>query len=318
MSEVEFVTIHGHRRAFVRKGSGPVLLLLHGLACDHTTWSPVIDRLAKHYTVIAPDLLGHGLSDKPRADYTLGGYANGMRDLLTLLGIDRVTVVGHSFGGGIAMQFAYQFPERTERMLLVAPGGLGPEVTMLIKLIQAPGWEPVMRLLTQPGLRHASTTALRVLSTVETAHTRDLDEIADILESWKDPRTRFAIRHLVRAAIDWKGQIVTMSDRAYLTETVPVAVVWGRDDQVLPVHQLESVAVLAPRAATYVFELAGHFPHKDHPERFVEVVHDFVRTTQPSKYSRARMRQLLQRGSLTPVRQAEGGEAPVEPVRALA
>ena len=138
-AEVEFVTLHGKRRAFVKTGSGPALLLLHGLACDRTTWDRVIPLLAKKYTVIAPDLLGHGLSDKPRADYTLGGYANGMRDLLTLLGIDKVTVVGHSFGGGVAMQFAYQYPERTQRVMLVSSGGLGPEVTPLIKLVQAPG-----------------------------------------------------------------------------------------------------------------------------------------------------------------------------------
>ena len=126
--EVQYVTLHGHRRAFVKAGQGPVVLLLHGLGCDHTTWAPVIDSLAKRYTVIAPDLLGHGLSDKPRADYSVGGYANGMRDLLTVLGIDKATVIGHSFGGGVAMQFAYQFPERTERLMLVASGGLGPEV----------------------------------------------------------------------------------------------------------------------------------------------------------------------------------------------
>ena len=125
--EVQFVTIHGHRRAYVKTGQGPALLLLHGLGCDHTTWEPVIDALARRYTVIAPDLLGHGRSAKPRADYSLGGYANGMRDLVTLLGIDKVTVVGHSFGGGVAMQFAYQFPERTERLMLVGSGGLGPD-----------------------------------------------------------------------------------------------------------------------------------------------------------------------------------------------
>jgi pimeloyl-ACP methyl ester carboxylesterase len=121
--ELEYLTIHGHRRAFVRTGkdvgTAPTLLLLHGLGADHTTWDPVIDQLARRYTVIAPDLLGHGESAKPRADYTLGGYANGMRDLLTVLGIDKVTLVGHSFGGGVAMQFAYQFPERTERLILV-------------------------------------------------------------------------------------------------------------------------------------------------------------------------------------------------------
>ena len=140
--EVQYLTIHGHRRAFVKTGQGPVLLLLHGLGCDHTTWESVIDSLARRYTVIAPDLLGHGLSDKPRADYSVGGYANGMRDLLTCLGIDRVTVVGHSFGGGVAMQFAYQFPERTERLILVASGGLGPDVSPLIRAITTPGFHP--------------------------------------------------------------------------------------------------------------------------------------------------------------------------------
>ena len=162
--EVQYVTIHGHRRAFVKAGSGPVILLLHGLGCDHTTWEPVIDTLARRYTVIAPDLLGHGASDKPRADYSVGGYANGMRDLLTVLGIDKVTVVGHSFGGGVAMQFAYQFPERTERLVLVASGGLGPEVTPAIRAITTPGFDQLMAVLTLPGLRHVGVAGLRALS----------------------------------------------------------------------------------------------------------------------------------------------------------
>jgi pimeloyl-ACP methyl ester carboxylesterase len=315
--EVQYLTLHGHRRAFVRVGSGPALLLLHGLGCDHRTWDPVIGRLARRYTVIAPDLLGHGRSDKPRADYSLGGYANGMRDLLTVLGIDRVTVVGHSFGGGIAMQFAYQFPERTERMILVAPGGLGPEVTVAIKLIQAFGWEQVMRVLTQPGVRHAGRAGLHALARSGLRQTRDLGEIADIYESWKDPRTRFAIRHLVRNVVDWKGQIVTMTDRAYLTETMPIAVVWGSDDQVLPVQHAATAAALASQCQVEVFGNAGHFPHKDHPDRFVKVVSDFMGSTEPSVYDRARIRRLLQRGSLVTVHSAEGGQAPVAPVRAL-
>jgi pimeloyl-ACP methyl ester carboxylesterase len=314
VDDVQFVTVHGHRRAFVKQGHGPALLLLHGLACDHRTWSGVIDELAKDFTVIAPDLLGHGRSDKPRADYTLGGYANGMRDLLTVLGIDKATVVGHSFGGGIAMQFGYQFPERTERMVLVSPGGLGPDVTPLIKLVQAPGWEPTMRLLTQPGVRHVGTTALRTLSRVETTVTRDLGEVAEILESWRDRRTRFAIRHLVRAVIDWRGQIVTMSDRAYLTEAMPLAVVWGRDDLVIPAAHAENARTLAPNARVEVLERSGHFPHKDHPEAFIRIVREFVAETEPASYSRARFRRLLKRGALVDVQQAEGGDEPVRPV----
>src|SRR4029079_8255221 len=151
---VQHVTIHGYRRAYVKLGSGPALLLLHGLGCDHRTWLPVIDALSRRYTWIAPDLLGHGESDKPRADYSVGGFANGMRDLLTVLNIDKVTVVGQSLGGGVAMQFGYQFPERTERMVLVAPGGLGPEVTAVIRAVTLPGFNHLMGLLTLPGIRH--------------------------------------------------------------------------------------------------------------------------------------------------------------------
>jgi pimeloyl-ACP methyl ester carboxylesterase len=303
-AEVQYVTIHGKRRAYVKTGSGPALLLLHGLACDSTTWDRVIPLLAKRYTVIAPDLLGHGLSDKPRADYTLGGYANGMRDLLTVLGIDKVTVVGHSFGGGVAMQFGYQFPERTQRVMLVSSGGLGPEVTPLIKLIQAPGWEGVMRVLTLPGLRQLETGALRVLASSGPRslrkYTRDLDEAAAIVESWRDRRTRFAIRHLVRAVIDWRGQIVTMSDRAYLTETLPMAVVWGRDDQVIPVRHSSNVAALAPDATVTVLPDSGHFPHRDHPEEFARLLDAFVSSTEPAVYNRARFRRLLRSGTALP------------------
>ncbi|CAB4733271.1 unannotated protein [freshwater metagenome] len=299
--EVQYLTLHGHRRAFVKVGQGPALLLLHGLACDHHTWDPVIDALAKRFTVIAPDLLGHGQSAKPRADYSLGGYANGMRDLLTVLGIDKVTVVGHSFGGGVAMQFAYQFPERTERMMLVASGGLGPEVTPAIRAITTPGFHQVMGLMTLPGVRQVNTGALRALAHVPVKATHDLGEVADIVETFKDSDARAAIRHVVSAVVDWRGQIVTMADRAYLTEAMPMCVVWGRDDQVLPVRHASNAAALAPKARIEVIPNAGHFPHKDHPQRFVKILNDFVRSTQPAAYSRARWRALLKNGPVAPV-----------------
>ncbi|MFL6002828.1 MAG: alpha/beta fold hydrolase [Nocardioides sp.] len=296
--DLQFVTIHGHRRAFVKAGKGPVLLLLHGLGCDHTTWAPVIDSLARRYTVIAPDLLGHGRSDKPRADYSVGGYANGMRDLLTVLGIDKVTVVGHSFGGGIAMQFAYQFPERTERMLLVAPGGLGPEVSTAIRAVSTPGFHQVMGALTLPGVRHVGKLGLQALSRTPLKHARDLGEVAEIYDSFKDPRARHAIRHVVKAVVDWRGQIICMADRAYLTAAMPMCVVWGRDDKVIPVRHASNAAMLAPLAQVEVIPNAGHFPHKDHPQRFVKILNDFVRSTQPATYSRARWRRLLRNGQL--------------------
>src|SRR5205085_1340836 len=184
------------------------------LGCDHTTWLPVIDALARRYTVIAPDLLGHGLSDKPRADYSVGGYANGMRDLLTLLGIDKVTVLGHSFGGGVAMQFAYQFPERTERLILVSTGGLGPEVTPAIRAVTLPGFHQLFAALSLPVARQVTRATLRGLHATGLGALRDLDEVADIVDSWRDPGTRRAIKHVVRNCVDLNGQIITMRDRA--------------------------------------------------------------------------------------------------------
>ncbi|KQY51694.1 MULTISPECIES: alpha/beta fold hydrolase [unclassified Nocardioides] len=315
--DVQYVTLHGHRRAFVRTGSGPALLLLHGLGCDHTTWEPVIRQLARNHTVIAPDLLGHGRSAKPRADYSLGGYANGMRDLLTLLGIDRATVVGHSFGGGVAMQFAYQFPERTERMILVASGGFGPEVTPAIRALTTPGADPALGVLTLPGVRHLATAALRALAGTGQTWARDLDEVADIVDTFKDPAARAAIRHVTRAVVDWRGQVVTMSDRAYLTEAVPVCVIWGRNDMVIPVRHANTAAALAPGSRVEVLANCGHFPHKDHPERFVRIVQGFMGSTQPAVYDRAVFRDLLARGGEIDVQSSLAGKAPIAPLRAL-
>jgi pimeloyl-ACP methyl ester carboxylesterase len=301
--EVQYVTIHGHRRAFVKIGSGPALLLLHGLGCDHTTWQPVIGALARRYTVIAPDLLGHGQSAKPRADYSVGGYANAMRDLLTVLGIDKVTVVGHSFGGGVAMQFAYQFPERTERMVLVAPGGLGREVSAAIRAITLPGCHQAMGLVTLPGVRQLTRGGLRALAGTGLPRTRDLGEVAEIVDSLRDPAARRAIRHVVCAVVDWRGQVVTMVDRAYLTQAMPMCVVWGTEDGVIPVRHAGIAAELAPGARVEVIANAGHFPHKDHPQRFVKIVSDFVRSTEPATYHRGRWRALLKAGHHNPPRE---------------
>lgn len=310
---VEYVMVHGHRRAYVKVGSGPALLLLHGLACDHTTWAPIIGRLAEDFTVIAPDFLGHGESDKPRADYSIGGYANGMRDLLTILNIDKVTVVGHSFGGGVAMQFAYQFPERTERLVLVSSGGLGPEVTAAIRAIGLPGFHQLIGLLGLPGVRDVTRSVLTGLSDTGIPAFRDLDEVADIVKSWRDPDTRRAIRHLVRNCIDLRGQVITMRDRAYLTAAMPMAVVWGSHDMVLPAVHATVLGTLAPEARIEVFEHSGHFPHKDQPTRFVEFLTSFIAETQPAVYRRANVRRLLLTGGVTTTAEAKKRELRVIP-----
>jgi pimeloyl-ACP methyl ester carboxylesterase len=294
---LRYLTVHSHIRAYRMAGSGPALLLIHGLGCDSSTWLPVMARLARRYTVIAPDLLGHGASDKPRADYTLAGYANGMRDLLTLLGVDRATVVGHSFGGGVAMQFAYQFPERTERMLMIAPGGLGPEVTPLLRMLTLPLADTAMRAATLPPFRPLVRGSLAVLSRTGLPHTRDLGEVSKVYSLMCDAGGREAVRRVASTVIDWRGQIVRMTDRAYLTALLPVCVIWGSDDDVVPVSHAAVVEAHAPGARVQIFDGCGHFPHRDRPDRFVRAVNRFVDTTEPAAYHRGRWRALMRRGA---------------------
>lgn len=307
---VQYAVVHGYRRAFRVSGSGPALLLLHGLGCDSSTWADVMPQLAEHFTVIAPDLLGHGESDKPDADYSLGGYANAMRDLLTILGIDKVTVVGHSFGGGVAMQFAYQFPDRTERVLLVSTGGLGKEVTPLIRFLTVPGSSSVLAAATFRPWRPLVAGALRSLSKLPISATRDLDEVADIYESLADPAQRTAVQRVTSHVLNWKGQFVTMTDRSYLARLMPVLVIWGRQDMVIP----SSHADLAPThvmSDVHIFDDSGHFPHKDHPQEFVRIVEEFIAANEPAHYHRGRWRALLRQGDQFELESVPAGDKTV-------
>ncbi|MGJ9411156.1 alpha/beta fold hydrolase [Aeromicrobium sp. CF4.19] len=306
--DLQYVVVHGYRRAYRRAGSGPVLLLLHGLGCDSSTWDRVVAPLSEHFTVIAPDLLGHGDSDKPDADYSLGGYANGMRDLLAVLGIDSVTVVGHSLGGGVAMQFAYQFPDRTERIVLVSTGGLGREVAPLVRLLTLPGSGAALSFATRGPWRGAVAGGLRALSRSGLTATRDLGEVARIYESFADPATRRAVQRVTSHVLDWRGQFITMTDRTYLATIVPVLVVWGADDQVIPAIHAQ-VARDQAWSDVHVLPGAGHFPHRDRPAEVVALVRDFMAAHEPAQFRRGTWRAMLRSGAQAELAPASDGSA---------
>lgn len=268
--------VHGYDRAFVKTGSGPAILLLHGIGMTHNTWNQVIPLLAKDFTVVAPDLLGHGDSDKPRADYSIGGYANGMRDLLALLGINRVTVVGHSLGGGIAMQFAYQYPHLVDRFVLVGSGGLGRSVSPAIRALTLPGARPVVASVSSRRIRKMVVPLLMRLHATGWTGTQDLGGFAEVYESLGDRRARAAFQHVLRAAVDWRGQVITMIDRAYLAEHMPAMVMWGRKDLAIPVKHAYAAKELLPRARLHIFSESGHMPHEDEPEAFADALSKFM------------------------------------------
>jgi pimeloyl-ACP methyl ester carboxylesterase len=294
---LRFREIHGYRRAFLMAGEGPPLLLIHGIGDTSDTWLDVLQQLARRYTVIAPDLLGHGESAKPRADYAIAAYACGMRDLLGVLGVDRVSVVGHSFGGGIAMQFAYQFPERCERLVLVGSGGVGPEVHPLLRVAAAPGAELGLSLATSAPARAALRLAAPLLRT--TGGMRLGPDFPYVLERYsalKSRTARQAFLRTLRAGVDVRGQVITMLDRCYLAAGMPTLIVWGMRDQVIPVRHAHVAHAAMPGSKLEIFEHAGHFPHHDDPDRFAGVVTDFLDGAIPVEYDQAKWREMLRAG----------------------
>lgn len=290
------IALHGHRFSYRKAGSGPLLVLLHGIAGSSATWDDVIPRLSERHTVIAPDLLGHGDSAKPRGDYSLGAYASGIRDLLGVLGQERGTIVGHSLGGGVAMQFAYQFPERCERLVLVSSGGLGRELHALLRAATLPGAEVVLPWLCVAG-RRSIGTILHALGRIGLRANADLEEIRRSFMSLEDPDARQAFLHTVRGIIDPGGQRVSAIDRLYLAADLPTLIVWGERDPLIPMLHAHEAHERIEGSRLEIFVGAGHFPYRDAPERFATILLDFLRTTTPMSVDEQRWLTRLRTGT---------------------
>jgi len=295
--EVASATLHGHHVTYRHAGEGPPLVLLHGITGNSAQWESVMPVLARSHTVIAPDLLGHGESAKPRGDYSLGAYASGVRDLLALLGHDRATVVGHSLGGGVAMVFAYQFPERVERMALVSSGGLGREVNLLLRSATLPGASVVLPLLCAEPVRNVVGAVAGVFRRVGLKPASDLAEIAKSFASLSDLETRQAFIHTARGIIDMGGQRVSAHDRLYLAGGVPTLIVWGEHDRMIPAAHGRHTADMIPHCRLEIFPGAGHFPFIDDPMRFTDVLLDFIATTEAADIDPEDVRELIRTGA---------------------
>jgi pimeloyl-ACP methyl ester carboxylesterase len=292
------ITLHGHHVSYRTAGDGPeVVVLIHGITGSADTWAEVIPALAEEFTVLAPDLLGHGHSAKPRGDYSLGAYASGVRDLVAALGHDHATVVGHSLGGGVAMQLAYQFPERCDRLVLVSSGGLGREVHPLLRAAALPGAEFVLPLVCATRLRDAGDAVWGALGQLGLNAGPDLEEMWRGYASLADRDAQQAFVHTLRTIVDGGGQRVSATDRLYLAAEVPTLIVWGEADRIIPVtHGIEAQQAI-PGSRLEVFERAGHFPYRSYPDRFADLLIDFVEHTVPADVDDDRWRELLRAGA---------------------
>jgi pimeloyl-ACP methyl ester carboxylesterase len=290
----ERLKIHGHEIAFRRAGSGPVLLLIHGMAGSSATWRHVMPILAREFTIVAPDMLGHGESAKPRADYSLGAHAACVRDLMIALGYERATLVGQSWGGGVAMQLAYQFPERCERLVLVSSGGLGVEVNAILRAISIPGATYALPIGCPPLLRDAGEKLGEWLTRFG-KHPGGAEgvEIWRSYVSLADPDTRRAFLLTLRSVVDHLGQRVSARDRLYLTSDMPTLIVWGDKDPIIPVQHARDAHEAIPGSRLEIFPGVGHYPHCGDPARFARVLAAFVHDTPPAAVSSSHWRDYM-------------------------
>jgi pimeloyl-ACP methyl ester carboxylesterase len=276
------VIVHGRTLNYVEAGSGPVLLLIHGMAGNAENWRAVIEPLARAHTVIAPDLPGHGESEPGGGDYSLGSLAAGLRDLLVALGHDRATLVGHSLGGGIAMQFTYQFPELVERLILVSSGGLGPEVSF------------VLRAAALPGADLFISATNRGLGAIGLRPSADVSEVARGYASLSDAGRRRAFLATLRSVVGTGGQRVAAGDRLYLAESLPILIVWGSRDPIIPVSHGESAHETLAGSRLEIFDGVGHLPQLEAPGHFVLALERFLAETEPARFDRDEWRARFQ------------------------
>jgi pimeloyl-ACP methyl ester carboxylesterase len=287
------VSIHGNEVSYLELGEGPVLLLVHGMAGSCENWREVIEPLAHRHTVIAPDLPGHGASAPGGGDYSIAGLASGLRDLMLALGHDRATLVGHSLGGGVVMQLAYQFPEMAERLVLISSGGLGPEVSPVLRAAALPGADLFIAATARAGERVGSALG-RGLSAIGLRPNADMSEVARGYASLSDPERRAAFLATVRAVVGTGGQRVAATDRLYLAEALPVLIVWGARDPIIPVRHGEDAHQAIPGSRLEIFEDVGHLPQLEAPGRFIAALERFLNETEPARFDvkawRARFR----------------------------
>lgn len=275
------VTIHGHEVSYRMGGEGPAVLLIHGMAGSSRTWREVMPLLARDHTVIAPDLLGHGESAKPLGDYSLGAFASGLRDFLGVLGVGRVTVVGQSLGGGVAMQLTYQHPEVAERLVLVGSGGLGREVSWMLRALTLPGAEFLMPLLFPRFVADRGNDVSRGLAS-RGIKAPLVSEMWRAYASLAGAENRGAFLRTLRAVVDPGGQSVSALDRLYLAGGLPTLIVWGDEDNIIPIEHAYTAHEAMPGSRLEIIEGCGHFPHVEDPVRFVEILSDFLATTEPA------------------------------------
>ncbi|BBZ01491.1 hydrolase [Mycolicibacterium chitae] len=283
MDDLRYLDLNGDRISYWDSGDADrpeTLLLIHGMSGSAAAWRHVAPLLAQRYRVIAPDLLGHGHSDKPRGDYSLGASAVWLRDFLDAVGVARVTVVGQSLGGGIAMQFAHQHRERCDRVVLIGSGGVGPELNWLLRVLSTPGAEYVLPAVTPKPVLDAGNVVRDWLTAAGVRSPRAA-QLWNTYAKLSDAGTRHAFLGTLRSAADARTTgAVSALNRPQSSAQMPVLLVWGEQDRVMPVTQGHAAHEALTNSRLEVLAGVGHSPHAEAPDQVVDLIGDFLATTE--------------------------------------
>ena len=291
------IELYGRRVVYRVAGEGPPVVLIHGMLNSSSHWRAVAGMLAAEHTVIAPDLIGHGDSAAPRGDYSLGAHAASIRDLLAAIGVERASIVGHSLGGGVAMQFFYQFPQRVERLVLISSGGLGREVSPLLRSAALPGVSALLSATIRPRLLAGLARAGARLRERGMDTGVQLQVIARALRPLETADARHAFLHTLRAVIDIHGQRVSATDRLGLLTSVPTLIVWGERDRTIPLEHGRLAHEAIPGSSFATLPRAAHFPHLEDPEALAVVLGEFLAQSEPRAIDDADWGSIVERHS---------------------
>ena len=273
----KFATVCDHRMSYVTGGSGPPMVLLHGLGANCFTWRFTLPTLTQHNTIYAPDMFGCGESDKAGMDYSLDAMADYVNGFMEAVGLHSAIFVGHSLGGGITMQYCHRHPGHAERIVLVSSGGMGRDLHWLLRISTLPGANSVIGAMADPRTRLP-----QISRTMEQRRMQQLAQEFDpntptMLDRFQSYETRQAFLGMLRGVGGLQGQRVSALD--HLTElTVPVLLIWGARDGTIPVSHGKQAASIIPLAHLEVLPNCYHRPQIEAPQKFCELVLNFLQS----------------------------------------
>lgn len=270
-----YIEIDRLHTRFWAEGEGKLpVILLHGLGGFVESWLSCFPALAKHHQVYALDLPGHGRTDKPaERSYRLVEFAHFVKGFLAAVGLERVCLVGHSLGGAIAAQFTLLFPSLVEKLVLVSSGGLGPELGLGLRLQALPLLGEILSLPVRPWMERGA----HMLVHDPACLTPELIELGYRIVTL--PGAARAHLQALRANVNAAGQLPSQYGpivQGLPSIAIPALVIWGRQDQLVPVEHAQVAAQRLPHVQVRILENCGHIPMLEQPQVFGEAVCEFL------------------------------------------